>query len=496
MHCLLISVNGGSRYRTPGSHRIATHMRMQGWDAEVLDFVEHWTLDELKEFARSRITKHTQFVGFSFLYSFTTSKTLLEDFCKHLKEQYPDVLLIGGGQFEPHNLHYIDYFVAGYGENALDAILKYKFSNGPAPIFKELHGTRVVETMHDYPAAPWKNPTIIYEDRDFIMPDEWGFIEFARGCKFDCAFCNYPIRNAKFDATRDSDNAYHQLVDAYDRFGMSNYTITDSTFNDATEKISKFADVVERLPFKPWFTGFIRADLLISRKADREELLRLGMLGQFYGIESFNPKSTKFIGKGMSPSKIQEGLLDIKEYFIKHAGHKYRPAINLIAGLPHETKESLAATYEWIKNKWHPLYAHAEVLEIVVSDNEKNSHLSKNHAELGYHTVNFPLKNEKNEVRIITPEADTKEHYLQWENQHMTIYQAEEWVKSLYNIYNVGKYNMRVIDALQLSSIMCDNNGDQVPLEKKLFLTDHTKKPYEDNFIKFVQQYKHKKLSL
>lgn len=496
MHCLMISINDGSRYRGPGSHRIATHLRQQGWDAEVIDFFEYWTFDELVELLNSRVTSETKFIGFSFIYSFTTRKTLLEKFCWYIKETYPDIFLIGGGQFEPFHLDYIDYFVAGYGENALDAILKYKLSNGPAPKTKIVKDTCVIETMHDYPAAPWKSPMIKYENRDFIIPGEWGAIEFARGCKFDCAFCNFPIRNANFDATRTSESAYEQLMDAYDRFGISNYVITDNTFNDTTEKITKFADVVDTLSFKPWFTGFIRADLLIARKADREELLRMRMLGQFYGIESFNSRSAKFIGKGMSPSRVKEGLLDLRDYFTTRVGRLYRPTINLIAGLPHETLDSLNTTYEWVRDNWHPLYAHSEVLEIVAEENDKNSYLSKNYAEHGYMPVREQQTDATGNHRIITPEPDTVGHYLQWENQHMTIYQADAWTKSLYDLYKVGKFNMRVIDALALSSIMCEDNGDQVGLEKKLFLTDYTRKPYEANFIKFVQQYKHKKLSL
>ena len=29
--------------RAPGAHKIATHLRRQGWDVEVLDFVQSWT---------------------------------------------------------------------------------------------------------------------------------------------------------------------------------------------------------------------------------------------------------------------------------------------------------------------------------------------------------------------------------------------------------------------------------------------------------------------
>ena len=69
------------------------------------------------------------------------------------------------------------------------------------------------------------------------------------------------------------------------------------------EKITKFADVVEKLDFVPWFSAYIRADLLIARPRDREELLRMNLTGHYYGIETFNRESGKIIGKGYDTEK-------------------------------------------------------------------------------------------------------------------------------------------------------------------------------------------------
>lgn len=487
MHSIILSINGNSHYRVPASHRIATHLRSNQWDVEVLDFTLFWTFDELKEFFKSRITKDTKFIGLSFLYSFTSDNFLIEQICTYLKEKYPNILLIGGGQFEPLFIDYLDYFIIGYGENALDTILKYEFSNGIKPVYTEHNNIKYIDSLTNYSSSPWKNPNIIFSDNDFIQQNEWGFIEFARGCKFNCKFCNFPIRGAKYDASRDKENVYEQLMDAYDRFGMTNYTITDNTFNDTTEKISKFADVIEQLPFKPWFTGFIRADLLITRPSDRYELLRMGMLGQFYGIESFNPETVRFIGKGLHPDKMKEGLIDIKDFFIKHVGKKFRPAINLIAGLPYETQESLELTYQWIKNNWFPLYSNAETFEITKIKNNKNSYISNNYQKLGYKEI----LNEK----IISPDEDASDHYLQWENNNMNINDAHHWVEHLHNMYKVNKYMLRVIDALSLSNIMCNDSLEQLTLDKKLNLTEYSSKEYSENFNKFIDNYKHKKLS-
>ena len=82
--------------RAPGAHKIATHLRREGWNVEVLDFVQSWTLEELQEFARQRVTNKTKFLGLSATFSIRF-KNLFE-FVKWFKKEYQDILIIGGSQ--------------------------------------------------------------------------------------------------------------------------------------------------------------------------------------------------------------------------------------------------------------------------------------------------------------------------------------------------------------------------------------------------------------
>jgi radical SAM superfamily enzyme YgiQ (UPF0313 family) len=149
------------------------------------------------------------------------------------------------------------------------------------------------------------------------------------------------VLGVKGDYTRDAEDLREQLQLAHDQFGTTNYLVADETFNDSTEKITKFANAVEQLSFKPYFSGFIRPDLLVSRKQDREELLRMGFLGHYYGVETFNQVSAKAIGKGMNPERLKTGLVDLKNYFIENSDNKYRGSIGMIIGLPGETESKL-----------------------------------------------------------------------------------------------------------------------------------------------------------
>jgi len=73
-HCVIFGLT--TWHRSGGAHRIANHLRNQGWDAEVIDYGAFWKLEQLQELSRSRITKNTKFFGFS-LYTIAYITTML-----------------------------------------------------------------------------------------------------------------------------------------------------------------------------------------------------------------------------------------------------------------------------------------------------------------------------------------------------------------------------------------------------------------------------------
>lgn len=382
----LQEISYSSVHRSAGSHRIASFLRQHGLDIEVVDFAPSWKFEEFKELIRSRMTPTLKFVGLGAVFNMNT-ETLWRCFA-WLKQTYPDVLLVTGST-DFYNLHFIpvDYMVVGYGELAILEILKGTAKYTEEVIDKEGNKRRTVHALKQYPAYPMRNLSIDYEARDFLQPFESVTMETSRGCRFKCSFCTYSILGVKDDHTRCSDDFRDNLMRNYDNYGIHRYSISDETFNDHSEKIVKYADVVETLPFKPNFGGYIRADLLHTRPQDIEHLARMQFNGQFYGVESFHRPSGAAIGKGMNPVKIQQAILDTKDYFMKHNGY-YRGTISLIAGLPHETEETLNETLNWCIENWKTNHLAVTPL-IIASDhnNVKQSTLSASYEKQGYSLV-------------------------------------------------------------------------------------------------------------
>lgn len=425
LHALILSCNFGGTSRLAGGYRIATFLRSHSWDVEVIDFVMHWTIDELKEIITSRISLDTKFVGFATMWSMWNQH--VETILKWIKNTYPDMITIIGGQQCQMIDSSADYFINGYGENAILALARHHFSNSTQGLkFDQwwLTQNKKVLRHDDYPSAPMKSLLVSYEPRDFVAEQEWLPMEFSRGCKFECKFCNYPILGVKSDYSRDADDFDRHVRELYDQFGVTNYYVCDETFNDSVEKMQKFANVVKRLDFSPYFSGFVRGDLMVIRPQDRELLAQIGFFGQYYGIETMNHLSGKLIGKGMHPDKLMPGILELRSYF-KSIG-PYRGDISLIVGLPEETEETAMAAVQWLYDNWQGEAVYVWPLGLPQDQRlNKLNALSRDRDKYGYRPSNVPIKRDISNVLM--------SNLFNWENDHFTFARATEFCSQVYD---------------------------------------------------------------
>ena len=413
--------------RNLGAYRIAHILRQHNWDIEVIDFFSKWSREEIKQVLLQRVDSDTKFIGFGTL--FLNEDHIPYWFFDLVKENYPDIVTIFGSQVKSGIDHQnVNYTLTGWADYSIVVLLKYLFSNGEIPVFEEQTYTKNIDSLTSYPAFPLESLTVMYQDRDYIEPWETLTIEFSRGCKFKCKFCNFPVLGVKGDYSRSEIDFEHQLRDAYDRFGVQKYIVADETFNDSTQKIIKYADIVEELPFAAYFSGFIRADLLISHAAQLEHLARMNFVGQYYGVESFNYESAKSIGKGMHPDKIKEGLIKTKNYFEKNNSKLYRGTIGLIIGLPHETEETLKETEHWLTTNWKTQSFNPYVLEIPTSEKDINSIIGRNYAKYGYQKYSNLTTEQEELIRCYLDSSATgaTRTSLIWQNADLNFIKAIE----------------------------------------------------------------------
>ena len=350
--------------RSAGAHRIATHLRTLGWDIEVIDFWPAWSREQLLELMEKRVDHNTVFLGISSMFPmqgpsakrlYGDGKNMMQymnETLQLIKQEHPHIKIIGGAQNVSASLQWwCDYYISGFAEVGIVELLDHIMGNKPEPKgmeTKEIWGMerKMINCRHHYPAFPWPDARAQYEERDFMRPDDIPTFEFSRGCKFKCRFCSFSVLGVKGDYSRDEESVYEELMHNYENWGITTYSVSDETINDDDEKLAKLQRVAKRLPFQPSFQGFMRADLLVSKPHQWQMAYDAGIRSHLYGVETLNHTAGKFVGKGMNPDRLKDGLMKVRDWFTNQG--YYRATISTIIGLPGEDRESFLKGRDWI----------------------------------------------------------------------------------------------------------------------------------------------------
>lgn len=500
MHAIIFTgyERSGGLERVSGAYRIATILRREGWDVEVIDFFYRWSLDELKELIKIRNQKKKiSWIGFSATwvnYSSNEIQQNMIDLLRHVKTEYPDIITMAGGQNpSTHFPMYedINYIISGFGEVAILEVLKYIFGNGGNIKGIPRKNGWFVDANAFYQAWPISDLSVEYTENDFIYPNETLALEFSRGCKFACTFCNFPVLGIKEDTTRDLVSLERELKRNYDLYGTTIYQVADETLNDRDEKLAKIGKIAKAVGFELNFNAFIRGDILFSRPQQLELLADARVWGHYYGIETFNHETGKLVGKGMHPDKIKEGLLRTKDYFNSTIG-RYRGTISLIYGLPKETKESILSALDWLCKNWSDNSVIAFPLNISLTG--KKSTLDENYAKYGYNIMGQEKRELYNRHNFFANDLTI------WENEYMNMYDAIELVN-----HQIKSFQPGYCDSWKLFALMSLTNSieEALLLNEANSINENGKKidaPHQqhlrDKAAAIKKEYVRKKLSL
>lgn len=336
--------------RSMGIAKLATLLRERGISTETIDFIDFWNVDDIESIFKKICSTETVLIGIS---SNFVDRQKQRDIIRFAKLYAPNAKLLSGGQAHTtrnENLGF-DLVVTSYVDNAIDDIIKYVktgcigYIKGITSSIGKSNCWYLDASVH-YPSQNIKDLAPRYNQSDVLTEFDYVGIEFGRGCRFKCKFCNYPFLGVKENTTVSKNEIEKQFIDNYNNWGITNYIINDSTFNDRTEKIELLASIVKSLPFEINFSAYIRMDLLVRFPEQVKFLKEARVWAHWYGTETFHPDAGKAIGKGMPSDKIKKGMLDTRYYFKEELG-VFRAHSSLIAGLPYEPPLSWQSTEDW-----------------------------------------------------------------------------------------------------------------------------------------------------
>lgn len=181
----------------------------------------------------------------------------------------------------------------------------------------------------------------IFQKEDAILKNEALPIEIAKGCMYNCKFCNFEKQGA---TRRAGDELKADMIRNYELFGTTSYFFMDDCFNDTKAKVYEICNAILSLPFKIDWVSYARVDVAVRFPETLDLMIRSGARGLFWGLETFDHSVGKRVGKGTHPDLVKEMLLRIR----KDYGNQCLSMGSFIIGLPGETEESLERTLDWI----------------------------------------------------------------------------------------------------------------------------------------------------
>jgi hypothetical protein len=365
--------------RSIGPYKIAYWIRKHGYNAQVIDFVDQFSEEEIYLATTKFITSSTKILALSTTFISNRSPYPWSDgthdkipepcvkVIKRIKKEHPQIKIVLGGYASDQVSGWavVDATVMSYNTASEDIFLEYldHLTKGtPAPYGQLIFpnwGTenRKHRMLYDRAREPKYNietDDFKWAIQDAILPNEPLPLDVSRGCIFACLFCQYAhLGKKKLDYIRGMNFIEEEIRYNFEQFGTTIYYMIDDTFNDTEFKIQEFYNMTQRLPFKIEFGAYLRADL-IHRFPNMATLLQeSGLHGAYHGIETFNPSASKLVGKAWSGTHAKKWL---PELYHNIWGGKIPMHNNFIVGFPGDKRENVLDTAQWhLDNNMHSI---------------------------------------------------------------------------------------------------------------------------------------------
>ena len=277
----------------------------------------------------------TQIIGFG-VYIWNVEQTT--EVVRLLKQARPGLIIVLGGPEVSHEwemqeiFHLADHLVTGWGDVSFAKLCRALLDGQTPP--KVIPGEQPSLDEIALPYAEFSADDLAHR----LL-----YVEASRGCPFKCEFCLSALDKTAwaFDEAR----FLAALDDLYQR-GARHFKFVDRTFNLKIERsLNILQFFLDRLTPGLFLHFEVIPDHLPERLKAMIARFPPGVLQFEIGIQTFNPEVQQRISRRQDNDKTCENL----DWLVTHS-HAHLHA-DLIFGLPGETLESFAASFD-------RLYAH------------------------------------------------------------------------------------------------------------------------------------------
>lgn len=347
-----------------GTYKLATEIRANGYTCQVIDNFSWLGVDRLKHIIDKFITDDTLLVGFSCTLNEKRINGKVQHWgipddefftlLKYIRNKNTKIVTCAGGSRVTNNSDWqgIDYIVLNKGDIAILKLIDHVTKGAELKTTSNKYSKIVNGDDYFYTQENFNCSKIIYEGNDIILPGESLPMEIARGCIFSCAYCHFDLIGKRIgDWTKNPVTIKAEMIRNYELYGTTHYMFSDELINESLPKLNMLANAIAQLPFKIRYTSYARVDMIHRYPEMRELLLESGAISLAFGIETFNVKAGKAVGKGLDPDKVKKTLHYCRETW----KDKIITSSNFIVGLPGETEQSIWDTVDYLISDDSPL---------------------------------------------------------------------------------------------------------------------------------------------
>ncbi|MDA8325025.1 MAG: radical SAM protein [Nitrospiraceae bacterium] len=288
---------------------------------------------------------------------FTSHFHSVKSYCSYLKNLLPGVqLMLGGvhcGIFPTgtmENMPELDFVCVGEAEMVLpEFVRRWEAGEG----FEGLKGliwrgngqikyAGPPEECQDLDSVPFPARHLVPNHKyyNFISKERnYTVFNTSRGCPFRCIFCE---AGGKKWRSRSAENVVAEFEECYERHGVREVDIFDSSFTIKKERVLKICRLLIEKGLHKKMIWDVRSRVDTIDGEMLEALKEAGCYRIFYGIESGNAEVLKKLRKAADMPRMEEIIRKTDKVGISAFGY-------FLMGSPGETRQSIGQTVDFAK---------------------------------------------------------------------------------------------------------------------------------------------------
>ena len=308
-------------------------------------------------------------IGVQFSIRFPSALRIAKIIKKVLGDNCP--IVFGGPHFSlffnpiMEEFSFINYIIVGEGEESIVQLLDAHFNN--KKLLSEVDGlvyrnngkiqfNKKTKYIHDMDSISFPSYELInIEDYYFDTSSWWNpkKVDFkynfpimtSRGCPNKCIFCMVHLRHGVKYRMRSAKNVVDEIQYLYDNYNCRYISFIDDNISVSKIRIIKIMNEIQRRNLNIQFDNTSGLAINTMDEEILESMVSAGLVRTAVAIESGSEYIRNIIfKKKLTDTQIYKFFEMVKKY------NDLRFVAFFICGIPQETEETLAASFQMIKN--------------------------------------------------------------------------------------------------------------------------------------------------